>query len=151
MSRHLWKEMTTELHIRSQGQRESGAFFLAHTSNPRRIVHVVYYDDLDSISMMGALHFRSNGFGELWDICAKGNMMVVGDIHTHPGSGVQQSAIDRANPMIDRKGHIALILPRYAADSPKISAAGVYEHLGKCHWRRLRRWLRWCHIRTSVR
>ena len=151
MPRSSWDHMTTELQVRTQGRRESGAFLLAHTSNPRRIVDVAYYDDLDPASLNGEVHFHGDGFISLWELCAKRGLTVIGDIHTHPGSNVQQSSIDQANPMIDRKGHIALILPNCAAGAPKIKAAGIYKHLGKCHWRRLPWWRRWHHIRISLR
>ena len=50
----------------------------------------------------------------LWDICKRRGLTVVADVHVHPG-GAGQSDSDRDHPMISRAGHIALILPDFAA------------------------------------
>jgi hypothetical protein len=55
---------------------------------------------------------------------------VIGDIHTHPGPGVHQSAIDAANPMIAQAGHVALIVPDFAARPISPREVGVHRYDG---------------------
>jgi proteasome lid subunit RPN8/RPN11 len=71
----------------------------------------------------------------LWDICDHQEMRVIGDIHTHPGHNVSQSSIDRANPMIARSGHIALIAPHLATRGFRTRDIGVHEYSGDSGWR----------------
>ncbi|HEY1588069.1 MAG TPA: hypothetical protein VGH63_20355, partial [Polyangia bacterium] len=97
----LWQELLAELAARGGGVRESGAFLLADAAGDRRrVVRLVYLDDLDPDSLQGGISFRGTAYGALWRICRRGRLTVVADVHTHPGSGVAQSTIDRRNPMI---------------------------------------------------
>jgi proteasome lid subunit RPN8/RPN11 len=66
----------------------------------------------------------------VWGRCRKQNMEVVADVHTHPG-GFGQSSIDRANPMIPEKAHIALIVPNFADRYYGPGEIGMYEFRGK--------------------
>ena len=75
------------------------------------MVRSAYFDDLDPECLVGNIHIRASGFSKLWDLCDVEGLRVVADIHTHPGTSVAQSSIDRANPMIAREGHLALIVP----------------------------------------
>ena len=149
----LWRETIWELGRRSLGgRRESGAFLLARSSRGVPIVvEVAYFDDLDPKCLVGNIHIRASGFSRLWDLCDAEGLRVVADMHTHPGTSVAQSAIDRANPMIAREGHIALIVPHYGTRSVQAREVGVHEYRGE------RGWASWfgsraervLHIRTS--
>jgi hypothetical protein len=57
----------------------------------------------------------------------------VADVHTHP-FGSQQSLSDRAHPMIAARGHIALILPRFAMDEAALEEIGMFRYLGAKRW-----------------
>jgi hypothetical protein len=54
-------------------------------------------------------------------------------VHTHPGSSAQSSS-DRAYPIIARKGHIALIVPDFAAWPVRRRELGIYRYLGGGNW-----------------
>jgi proteasome lid subunit RPN8/RPN11 len=58
---------------------------------------------------------------------------VVADIHTHPGVSVQ-SSVDRENPMVATRGHIALIVPEFARQIVGSSNLGIYQYLGSHMW-----------------
>ena len=132
----LWEEMREELGRRGlHGSREAGAFLLAdRRDGERRVSRIVYLDDLDPGCLTGNIHFRGAGYPKLWDICDAEGLRVIADVHTHPGAGVAQSAIDRANPMIALAGHVALILPAYATRPVAAREVGVHEYLGERGW-----------------
>lgn len=127
--------MLDELRTRGQGRRESGAFLLARRDKDlRRIVQAVYLDDLDPECLQGGIAFSGLAYSRLGDICDAGHLVVCGDVHAHPGSGVHQSSIDMENPMIARKGHLALIVPRFAMGPIRSSDVGVHEYRGDDGW-----------------
>jgi hypothetical protein len=130
-----WDALVDELGRRGGGVRESGAFLLASKDGGRRTVtDVIYFDDLDDKALTGAIHLRSRAFSRLWRICREHRLMVVADVHTHPGPWVEQSGIDMANPMVARDGHIALILPDLARGSRKPKDAGFHIYRGEDGW-----------------
>jgi proteasome lid subunit RPN8/RPN11 len=131
-----WERLLTKLYERGRhGARESGAFLLGYRSGARaRIVDFVLYDDLDPRSLdTGIVRFDGRYFGRLWEICRRRDLAVVADVHTHPGSS-QQSPSDQAHPMITRAGHIALIVPRFAARAVQRADIGIYRYLGARRW-----------------
>lgn len=132
----LWRQVLGELRIRGDGHRESGAFLLGTSldGQPRQVTDAVYYDDLDPESLTGTIAFSGSAYGRLWDECAARGLKVVADVHTHPGSGVRQSGIDRAHPMLAQAGHVALIVPHFAAEIVDASAVGVHEYHGESRW-----------------
>jgi hypothetical protein len=135
IQRELWDRLIAELGRRGEGVRESGAFLLAAADRDRRrVVDVVYFDDLDPTCLDGIISFRGAAFGELWALCRRERLTVVADVHTHPGRGVQQSAIDRANPMIAEAGHIALIIPEFAQHPVDPPDVGVHLYRGDHLW-----------------
>lgn len=115
--------------------RESGAFLLGcRRTGLAQIVDFVLYDDLDPNCLdTGIVRFDGRYFGRLWVICNRRNLSVVADVHTHPGAS-DQSSSDRNHPMISRAGHIALIVPRYAAMPVRRSEIGMYRYQGAKHW-----------------
>jgi proteasome lid subunit RPN8/RPN11 len=125
----------TELARRGEGTRESGAFLLARVERrPRRVARVVYFDDLDPDSLNGAISIRGAAFARLWELCTQSHMRVIGDVHTHPGPGVAQSHIDAANPMIARRGHVAIIVPHLALRRTGPRDVGFHVYQGERAW-----------------
>lgn len=61
-------------------------------------------------------------------------MTVVADVHVHPGS-FRQSPSDKANPIIAKANHLALILPDFAEGSNLPGRIGVHCYLGNRRWR----------------
>jgi proteasome lid subunit RPN8/RPN11 len=132
----LWDRLLKDLRARGHyGERESGAFLLGHRRNGRaRITQFVLYDDLDPKCLeTGIVHFDGRYFGDLWERCNQHGLSVVADVHTHPGSS-RQSQSDRAHPMISRAGHIAVIVPRFAAEPVMSDQVGVYRYEGEKLW-----------------
>jgi proteasome lid subunit RPN8/RPN11 len=132
----LWRRLVKRLRERGQsGTRESGAFLLGHRLGKRaRVVDFVLYDDLDPNCLTtGIVRFDGRYYGALWDLCGRQGTTVVADIHVHPG-GAAQSDSDRAYPMIARPGHLALILPWFAAGPIRRSEVGMYRYLGAKQW-----------------
>lgn len=129
LSSRMWDELISELGRRGRGIRESGAFLLAaRKGNHREVVRFVYLDDLDPNCLQGNIHFDGKAYSKLWDICDEENLVVIADVHTHPGSSVRQSSIDAANPMIARSGHVALIVPHLAMRQTIPRDLGVHEY-----------------------
>jgi proteasome lid subunit RPN8/RPN11 len=124
--------------LRERGRncsRESGAFLLGQRKDGRaRIVDFVLYDDLDPHALdSGIVRFDGRYFSDLWAICRARGLIVVADIHVHPG-GSGQSGSDRDHPMITRAGHIALILPQFAIGPQPRRDVGIYRYLGGKRW-----------------
>lgn len=132
----LWQQIIQELGRRSlDGSRESGVFLLgSQDEGANRVVRAVYFDDLDPECLVGNIHIRSSGFSNLWDICETERLRTIADIHTHPNTSVVQSPTDRANPMIAREGHLALIVPHYSTRPVKAREVGVHEYRGNHGW-----------------
>lgn len=133
----LWRRLLIGLRARGNRRtRESGAFLLgARDEQGRaRIEDFVLYDDLDPNALAsGIVRFNGRYFSELWAICEARDLSVVADVHVHPG-GAGQSDSDRAHPMISSKGHLALILPDFAAEPLKRQRVGIYRYLGGKRW-----------------
>lgn len=139
MSRRLWAKGIEELRMRGQGHRESGAFLLGCErvvlGRPRRVgLRWAFYDDLDPHSLdNGYVVFDGAGYGPLFHLCRDAGLMVVADVHTHPGRA-RQSDLDRKHPMIALQGHIALIVPDFASHLAPIERCGVYVYRGGFEW-----------------
>lgn len=131
-----WDAMLDELRRRGlNGKREAGAFLLARRDgDTRRIERIVYLDDLDPACLVGSIHFDGSGYSKLWAICEEASLEVRADVHTHPGSWVSQSEVDRENPMLALRGHLALILPDYAVRPVAPNEVGVHEYRGDDGW-----------------
>jgi len=132
----LWRRLLNGLRQRGHhGKHESGAFLLGHRqAGQTRITQFVLYDDLDPKCLeTGIVRFDGRYFGALWELCGRRGLSVVADVHTHP-DGSQQSESDRAHPMISRSGHIALIVPRFAAVPVLRAEVGIYRYEGSKRW-----------------
>ena len=132
----LWRRLTSSLWLRGlSGRRESGAFLLGRrVAGVARIDDFILYDDLDRHSLdSGIVHFNGCYFAELWAECDRRDRDVVADVHTHP-RGVQQSASDRAHPMVAEKGHLAFILPNFARAPVRPADVGMYRYSGARSW-----------------
>jgi proteasome lid subunit RPN8/RPN11 len=134
-SGRLWNRGVNELRRRAGGRRESGAFLLGTTKgNTRRIRQFLFYDDVDATCFKnGIVEFDGSKFGIVWQKCRDLKMTVVADVHVHP-CGFGQSWSDRDNPMIPNVGHLAVILPDYAARGRMPGGIGIYEYLGSRRW-----------------
>lgn len=133
----LWCHLLAALRRRGNGAtRESGAFLLGERRNGRaRISAFALYDDLDPGSLdTGIVRFDGRYYDALWQLCRERGMAVVADVHTHPADSYQ-SGSDRDNPMISRAGHVALIIPNFAAPQVRRSRIGIYEYQGGKAWR----------------
>ena len=128
--------LTEQLHSRTEGQHESGAFLLGLcTEAGREATAFVFYDELDPRAYdTGICVLHADAFGKLWDRCAATGLAVVADAHVH-GFGAGQSRSDRENPMIARPGHLALIFPQMARPPVRLWSVGFYEYLGEHQWR----------------
>lgn len=131
----LWNQGVDELRRRAGGRCESGAFLLGTANGKtRKIQQFLFYDDVDPTCFAhGIVEFDGSKFGTVWQKCREANMTVVADVHVHPGR-FGQSGSDRHNPMIAEAGHLALILPDYAARARMPGKIGVYEYLGSRQW-----------------
>lgn len=134
-SSRLWNRGVDELRRRAGGKRESGAFLLGTTKgDTRRIRQFLFYDDVDPTCFInGIVEFDGSKFGIVWKKCRDLNITVVADVHVHP-CGFGQSRSDRENPMIPNVGHLAVILPDYAAHARIPGGIGIYEYLGARRW-----------------
>jgi hypothetical protein len=132
----LWRRLVRDLRQRGKnGRRESGAFLLGLPSHgPTRIVDYLLYDELDPRCLStGIVRFDGRFFAPLWSACEYRGLVVVADVHTHPGCSLQSDS-DRAHPMITTRGHIALILPNFAIPAPRRKDIGMYRYLGSRNW-----------------
>jgi hypothetical protein len=131
----LWSTGLIELNRRGKGFRESGAFLLGRCEDDKRCIkQIIYYDDLDPHCLdNGIVVFDGSCFRDLWRICRELGMDVLADVHTHPSRPIQ-SGLDRENPMVGIKGHIAIIVPNLATKPVKTHQLGVYEYQGNHTW-----------------
>jgi hypothetical protein len=131
----LWNRVLLELDQRGARQHEAGAFLLGADRDGRRaVIDVVYYDDLDPRAYAsGICILRGDAFAKLWSLCREKQLTVVADVHTHPGCATQ-SGSDRTNPMVSRQGHIAIIVPDFAASPVAHDRLGIYEYRGQHAW-----------------
>ena len=135
----LWRTGLAELGRRGRAERETGAFLLGVEQecsgrSRREVLQFVYYDDLDPHCLdTRIIVFDGAGYSPLWAACRSTGLRVVADEHTHPGIA-RQSAADRDHPMIAVRGHIAIIVPRFAMTVPPVAELGIYEYLGSHRW-----------------
>lgn len=129
-----WRRVVDDLGRRGRGEREAGAFLLARPSAPSTVVSWIPYDDLDPTCLTGGISFSGEAFGRLSEHCRSTGLQVAADIHTHPGRAVRQSTIDRNNPMMTTKGHVALIVPNLGVRAASARDVGVHRYLGGRTW-----------------
>jgi proteasome lid subunit RPN8/RPN11 len=131
----LWQSIMAELERRGERRHEAGAFLLGWTRGVRREVSgAVFYDELDPAAYAtGVCVLHAPAFGKLWAMCREQKLTVVADVHTHPGSTFQSES-DRTNPMVARSGHIAIIVPDFAAPPVPERELGIYEYGGGHSW-----------------
>jgi proteasome lid subunit RPN8/RPN11 len=135
----LWRRLIASLRERGRCYtRESGAFLLGHAGEGRvRVTDFMLYDDLDPDCLdSGIVRFDGGYYGALWDYCATRKVSVVADVHVHPDDSMQSHS-DRAHPMIPVRGHIALILPRYARSPLRRRDMGIHRYEGSKAWYRV--------------
>jgi hypothetical protein len=140
--RRAWRRLCRELCRRGEGRRESGAFLLGSVEavgdgSDRVVREVAYYDDLDARCLTGGITLAGSAFDALWRLCEREQLRVLADIHTHPGSWINQSQIDATNPMMAMPGHVALILGNFAAGRTDPAAIGIHIYQGAHTWQRI--------------
>lgn len=148
-----WRRLVGELAERGAGIRETGAFLMGKKGDEgRSVVDYLCYDDLDRRALThGIVEFHRGGFSKLWDICKDRNLQVLADVHTHPTRDVRQSYIDKANPMLPVRGHVALILPKYGRSSKwTLTPAGIYRFAGGGRWDNFRAGDADCPVKLSL-
>jgi hypothetical protein len=131
----VWRAGVTELGRRTHGRRESGAFLLGgKRKGTRRIVEFLFYDDIDPRCLRnGIVEIDGRKLGDVWRRCREIGLEVVADVHVHPG-GYGQSGSDQANPIMPETGHLALIIPHFAARHTSPGEIGIYEYCGNRKW-----------------
>ena len=130
----LWRQIMAELGRRGEGRHEAGAFLLGvERRGRRRVTEAIFYEELDPTAYAtGVCVLHGDAFSKLWALCRAKKLMVVADVHTHPGAAIQSHA-DRTNPMIATAGHVAIIVPDFAR-GPIRARLGVYEYRGQHQW-----------------
>jgi hypothetical protein len=131
-----WVSGVRELEKRTlNGRRESGAFLLGlDRGRQKEIIEFVYYDDIDPHALdTGIVKFAGNRLPKLWELCRSRGYGVVADVHVHP-AGYGQSSSDRADPVMPRAEHLAIIIPDFARREIRPGGIGIYEYLGKDEW-----------------
>jgi hypothetical protein len=139
ISRRRFVRLMRELRRRGQDRRESGAFLLTErdaspVAGGYEITKVLYYDDLDADCLTGGITMHAAGLSRLNQLCREMRLRVLGDIHTHPSTYVQQSRIDATHPMIALPGHLAFIAPNYAAGPTNPADLGAHRLLSGGTW-----------------
>jgi proteasome lid subunit RPN8/RPN11 len=131
----LWAELMAHLREQGAGVRESGAFLLGQkTDTGRTVLRFLPYEQLQADAFShDYVSLRADCFAKLWEVCRNEGMTVVADVHTHP-FGPGQSRSDRENPMVALKGHVALIVPRFAKGNPRPRDLGLYVYQGNHQW-----------------
>ncbi|WP_372855725.1 hypothetical protein [Sphingomonas sp.] len=130
----MWRALLRDLARRGCGERESGAFLLGtDVSGVRRVKAYLPFDEIDPKCLTGYIDFDGTKMDLVWAECRRLRLKVVADVHTHPG-GYGQSGIDRDNPMMPRRGHLALIVPDYACRTVGPGEVGIYELRGPASW-----------------
>lgn len=130
-----WRWVVGELERRGRREHEAGAFLLGtERDGCLEVADVVFYDDLDPEAYStGVCVLHGDAFAKLWGLCRQKKLTVVADVHTHPGRAFQ-SGSDRTNPMVARNGHVAIIIPNFAAWPIPPRHLGVYEYRGDHEW-----------------
>lgn len=133
--RRTWRWVISELHRRGEDCHEAGVFLLGcERRGQHQVTDAVFYDDLDPEAYAtGVCVLRGEAFAALWALCRKKKLTVVADVHTHPRAAFQSES-DRTNPMVARAGHVAIIVPDFAARLPRAHELGVYEYVGDHRW-----------------
>jgi hypothetical protein len=131
----MWRQLIEHLRQQGAGLRESGAFLLGRkTDSGRMMTQFLPYEWLQADALQrDYVSLTATSFAKLWDVCRAEDVVVVADVHTHR-FGVGQSRSDMANPMVALKGHIALIIPRFAQGTIRLNDVGLYVYQGNHAW-----------------
>ena len=131
----LWAHLIFDLARTGEGRKESGAFLLGKIEPDRTITDYLLYADIAPDSQhVDYVLLRGRHMARVWDECEARNLVVVADVHTHPGAPMQ-SRSDRANPIISVAGHVALIVPNFAMGRITPASIGFHEFQGDGKWK----------------
>ena len=130
----LWDALMRDLYKRGEQTRETGAF-LCSSRDSSPVCRWITYDEVDPASVeFPYIRLASAAFGRLAEVCSAESLLVVADIHTHPGVP-RQSRSDRRHPMIGLAGYVALIAPRYARGDVRPRDVSFNFYCGDYRWR----------------
>ena len=134
ISRVIWERLIADLARTGRGTRESGAFLLGTIDSHRIVTDYLLYDEVapDSQHVEYVL-LKGPHMARVWEECERRELLVVADVHTHPGAPIQ-SRSDRDHPIVCTPGHVALIVPGFAQGSVPPTRLGVHEFLGAGRW-----------------
>lgn len=134
-NRQRWRQLIHELERRGGRRHEAGAFLLGEVRHgAKEVTDIIFYDDLDpNAYSTGVCVLHAEAFAKLWAECRRRKLSVVADVHVHGGSA-HQSESDRTNPMVARAGHIAIIVPDFAAWPIPPDGLHIYEYRGSHSW-----------------
>jgi len=132
--REIWDRLVAELACAGNGLRESGAFLLGASDQHRVVTDYLLYDEVTPPSQhVNYVLLTGADMARGWKECERRGLMVVADVHTHPGAPAQ-SRSDRDFPIICIPGHVALIIPRFAQGFVTIDSLGLHRFLGSGRW-----------------
>jgi hypothetical protein len=147
VSHALWTATWEGLRRRGGGAREAACVWAGTREgnvetgegNVETARSIIFLDDLPgtvgfrlrhrtSREAVAALLLRTRELG----------MVIVADLHTHPGAWVDLSPVDQEHPIEYRVGLLALVLPAFASGPAELSRAGVHVYAGNGGWQTLR-------------
>lgn len=133
----LWCNTWIGLQQRSHGVRETACVWLGDRNGEEETAReVIFLDDLPGTVGHHLQHRTSRDAVRIvLDRARALGLSIVGDVHTHPGTWVDLSEIDRAHPIEYRIGLLALVLPAFAEGPPSLQGVGVHEYLGAGAWK----------------
>lgn len=135
----LWLETWSGLASRGGGQREAACIWAGHRDDQSETVEqIVFLDDFDETVAHGLYHRTPRSVtAELFRLLRERELVIVGDVHSHPDEWVGLSPVDSAHPIEYRVGLRALVLPHYSIGEPSTETVGVHEYLGDKRWHQL--------------
>lgn len=132
----LWTRTWVGLRERGGGQRESAAVWTGTRDDAgETAMDVVFLDDFPGVRAHALQHCvpRSASAALFRELRARGHVLV-GDVHTHPGSWVDLSPTDQEHPIEYRVGLVAVVIPHFARGAPRTDTIGIHVYRGSGAW-----------------
>lgn len=135
----IWLRTWGGLRTRGAGIKESAAVWAGSRQNDLERVDGVYFlDDYAGGEQHRAYHrVPVEALARFFADLRRDRRVILADLHTHPGSWVGLSPLDKENPIEFRKGLPAIVLPCFAQGKPSFGNCGVHLYEGEGRWRRL--------------
>jgi proteasome lid subunit RPN8/RPN11 len=142
IAKTLWDQTWDGLKSRGAGVREAACVWAGRRENAgaATVTDVLFLEDQGDVDS-GELHHCTSrqATRALFELLREKGLVIVADVHTHPGCWVNLSHTDRAHPIEYRRGLIAIVLPNFATQTPRIDSIGTHEYVGDGQWRTLTR------------